>query len=220
MIGFRRASRSGEARVLRASACQACADSNASPRSSARRTSRTFSATPSWAATACSAGRWNVPVAGSHRTATRTAVGAAAFSSSSRFALSSDARMLIPVTLPPGWARFATFPSPARSSVSAMMGVVDVACRAARINKSPIAMIASNLSRASSAARAGKRRIRHLLQPHLEVDTRALLESPTGNGATALPVSGRICCNRGEWLSARREARLHTLQTAVPLFRS
>jgi uncharacterized membrane protein YhaH (DUF805 family) len=49
-------------------------------------------------------------------TATRVAAGTISRTSSSRFAANSVAKLLIPVTLPPGWARLATRPSLTGSS--------------------------------------------------------------------------------------------------------
>ena len=55
------------------------------------------------------------------------------------FAVKSVARMLVPVMLPPGRASEFTTPDPTISSVLPRMGIVVVACCAARIAVSPVA---------------------------------------------------------------------------------
>jgi hypothetical protein len=73
-----------------------------------------------------------VALAGLTRTATRVAPGISR-SSPSRFAVSSAMKKLIPVALPPGWARLATRPSLTGSSPTPKtIGIVEVAVFAAR----------------------------------------------------------------------------------------
>ena len=58
-------------------------------------------------------------LAGLTSTATRAALGTSSRRSSSRFACNSPPRKLIPVRLPPGWARLVTRPSLTGSSLTA-----------------------------------------------------------------------------------------------------
>jgi|GraSoiStandDraft_4_1057263.scaffolds.fasta_scaffold2312814_2 hypothetical protein len=72
------------------------------------------------------------PVEGLTSTATRVAAGTISRRSSSRFAANSVAKELVPVTLPPGWARLATRPSLTGSSPTLKtMGIVVIAALAA-----------------------------------------------------------------------------------------
>src|SRR5262245_33250489 len=66
------------------------------------------------------------------------------FKSSSRFPLSSGARVASPVIFPPGRARLATNPLPTGSLSCAMtMGIVTVASLAARVDGGPFATMMS-----------------------------------------------------------------------------
>ena len=68
---------------------------------------------------------YTAALCGSTRTATRAAEGTSSRRSSSRFAVSSATKKLIPVTLPLGWARLATRPSLTGSSAAAKtIGIV------------------------------------------------------------------------------------------------
>ena len=68
------------------------------------------------------------------------------------------AKHRLPVMFPPGCARLATNPCPTGSEVAAItIGIVRVACWAARIAVAPTATITSILSRTSSAARSRRR---------------------------------------------------------------
>ncbi len=92
------------------------------------------------------------------KTATRESLGTISFRSSSRFPLSSGARVDNPVMFPPGRARLATNPLPTGSGSCAMtMGIVEVASLAARVAVGPAVTMTSTLRRTSSAASAGRR---------------------------------------------------------------
>jgi hypothetical protein len=74
---------------------------------------------------------------------------------SSRFPPSSRLRFDNPVMFPPGRARLATNPFPMGSGSCAMtMGIVEVACFAARVDVAPGVTITSTLRRTRSAASA------------------------------------------------------------------
>src|SRR5262245_49186943 len=84
----------------------------------------------------------NVP--GSHNPATRESVGTTSLNNCRRLAVSSGARNANPVTFPPGRARLDTSPSATASPrAKATMGIVVVACRAARAAAVLGAMITS-----------------------------------------------------------------------------
>jgi hypothetical protein len=91
-------------------------------------------------------------------TATREAPGTTSLSSSSRFPAVAVAKMLSPVTFPPGRARPATSPLATGSELTGKtMGIVLVASLAARMAGSPPdATITSTSRRTSSAARLGR----------------------------------------------------------------
>src|SRR6266550_1700121 len=73
-----------------------------------------------------------------------------------RFPLISGERVDSPVMLPPGWARLATNPEPTGSLSNPMtIGIVTVACLAARVSVGPAVTMTSTLSCTSSAASAG-----------------------------------------------------------------
>jgi hypothetical protein len=68
----------------------------------------------------------------SRRTPTRRIAGTISLSCSIRFAISSGAKKVDPVTLPPGWARLATRPTATASLyVAIMIGMVELARLAA-----------------------------------------------------------------------------------------
>ena len=94
-----------------------------------------------------------------HSTATRTARGTISFRSSTRLLARSGARALMPVTLPPGRARFLTKPTPIGSGASVMtIGIVSVACSGGtdrQLRRRPRAMITLG-RRASSLAKTGQ----------------------------------------------------------------
>src|SRR5690348_846788 len=82
----------------------------------------------------------------------------ASLSSSRHLPTNSGVRLDKPVTLPPGRARLITSPSATGSpTVAKTMGMLLVACLAARAAIVPVATITSTLSATSSAARAGSR---------------------------------------------------------------
>jgi hypothetical protein len=92
------------------------------------------------------------------RTATRAARGIASLSNSSRFDMSSRTKKVDPVTFPPGRARLATRPDATASPLVVMtIGIVVVACLAARTLAVPPVRMRSTLRRTSSDARAGSR---------------------------------------------------------------
>ena len=92
------------------------------------------------------------------RKATRESPGTTSLSSSSRFPSSSWTIVVEPVTFPPGRARLATSPVPTASPATAMtIGIVFVACLAARAPGVPAVTIASTLILTRSETRAGKR---------------------------------------------------------------
>ncbi len=92
------------------------------------------------------------------KTATRESLGTISFRSSSRFPLSSGARVDNPVIFPPGRARLATKPVPTGSlSCTMTMGIVEVASLAERVVVRPAETMMSTLRRTSSAASAGRR---------------------------------------------------------------
>jgi hypothetical protein len=79
--------------------------------------------------------------------------GATSFSSSSRLEPSSGIMLAIPVTLPPGRPRLATSRSATGSPLAAMtMGIVLVACFAARCVSPPAVTMMSTFIRTSSSA--------------------------------------------------------------------
>ena len=83
-----------------------------------------------------------VALEGLTSTATRVAAGTISRRSSRRFAANSFAKLLVPVTLPPGWARLATRPSLTGSSPTLKtMGIVVVAALAAAAALFPNAAI-------------------------------------------------------------------------------
>src|SRR4029077_20438830 len=94
------------------------------------------------------------------RTATRETPGRISLSGPSRFTASSGKRVASPVTFPPGRARLATNPWPTGSeTATATMGIVVVACFAARAAGPPVVTMRSTLRRTRSAARSGNRTI-------------------------------------------------------------
>src|SRR5262249_10120802 len=98
----------------------------------------------------------NVP--GSHNPATRESVGTTSLNNCRRLAVSSGARNANPVTFPPGRARLDTSPSATASPrAKATMGIVVVACRAARAAAVLGAMITSTSRPTSSTANGAKR---------------------------------------------------------------
>ena len=93
---------------------------------------------------------------GCQRTAIRLACGTIALSSSMRLATSPAARVVTPVMFPPGRARLATRSLPTGSATKVKtMGMVVVACLAARAASVVNVTMTSGLSRTSSAASAG-----------------------------------------------------------------
>jgi hypothetical protein len=91
-------------------------------------------------------------------TATRDAVGTASLRSWSRFALISASMIVTPVTFLPGRPRLETRPLPRASALLAItIGMVEVACMAARMASVTSATMTSGLRLTSSAAKAGKR---------------------------------------------------------------
>ena len=92
------------------------------------------------------------------RTATLFVRGKASLSSSSRFALTSKDNHVRPVTFPPGRARLATNSvATGLATAGITMGIVAVACLAARAPGVPWATMTSTLRRTSSAASSGSR---------------------------------------------------------------
>ena len=89
--------------------------------------------------------------------ATRVTDGTASFKSDRRFASVSTSLKLNPVRLPPGRARVATSPLATGSTERPTIGIVVVACLAARTADVPPATITSTGSRTTSATRSGKR---------------------------------------------------------------
>src|SRR5262245_16049789 len=80
--------------------------------------------------------------------------------SSSRFAVNSPLKILMPVTLPPGRARLATRPSLTGSSPEVKaMGIVVVAALAAEVAGSPGVAITATRRRTRSLASSGSRSI-------------------------------------------------------------
>ena len=90
----------------------------------------------------------------SHNTATRVSAGSASLASCSRFSLVTSGWPIVrPVRLPPGRARL---PTPiTRGSLEAIMtiGIVDVACCAARVASGLAARMTAGFARTASAAR-------------------------------------------------------------------
>src|SRR5215475_9402907 len=101
-----------------------------------------------------------VAVAGLTSTLTRAAAGTSSRRRSSRFAVTSAAKILIPVALPPGLARLATRPSLTGSSLTTKtIGIVVVAAFAANAATGVDEAITETWRRTNSAASAGNRSI-------------------------------------------------------------
>jgi len=129
--------------------------------SSARRASRTCSCSPNVRAAPLA---WSTRVvwlnrfAGFQSTATRTILGKASLSSSSRFPLRSGAIVAIPVMLPPGLARLATWPVPTGSPCSPKTTGMEVVARlTAPVSGADDATMTSTLRRTNSAASSASR---------------------------------------------------------------
>ncbi len=141
----------------RASACFSTAARNAPSRSSGPRTSKDWSLSPNnWAAAAASL---KLEAAGGPQsTATREILETVSLSSSSRLPVKSPRTVVRPVMFPPGLAKLATnlfstgFPAAAIT-----IGIVLVACLAARVDGLPPVTMVSTFSRTKSAARPGSR---------------------------------------------------------------
>ena len=94
--------------------------------------------------------------AGFTRTPTSARPGTFSLSSSSRLTASSGVKNVNPVTFPPGRAMLDTRPVATASPLTAItMGIVAVACLAARIPGMPWVTITSTFKRTNSAANAG-----------------------------------------------------------------
>src|SRR5215813_4387192 len=91
------------------------------------------------------------------KAATRERLGTVSFRSSSRFPLSSGARVDSPVMFPPGRAKLAMKPLLTGSlSTTMTMGIVAVASLAARKSPKPVTTMTSTLRRTSSVASAAR----------------------------------------------------------------
>jgi hypothetical protein len=99
---------------------------------------------------------------GFQKTATRARPGTVLLSSSSRFPPSGEVIMLMLVMLPPGRARLATSPVSTGSAAMPPMtiGIVLVACLAAKLAGVPEARMSCTFMATSSAASAGSRSLR------------------------------------------------------------
>src|SRR5262249_10484133 len=149
-------------------------------------------------------------VVGSASTPIRLACGTSSWSKASRLASSSPAKMLTPVTFPPGRAMLAANALPTMSSASPTIGIVEVARCAARIAGSPNTMITSTGRATRSAASPGKRSSRRsahrkmylMLRPSSQPS--ACMSRPNRLAKTSLtgfeplritPITGtRLCC--------------------------
>jgi len=74
-------------------------------------------------------------ISGSSMTPSRLRPGTISLSTSRSFAVVGVAKKEKPVTLPSGWARLATSPSPTGSVLIETIGIVRVACLAARADE-------------------------------------------------------------------------------------
>jgi hypothetical protein len=92
------------------------------------------------------------------RKPTRAIDGKVSFNSSTRLPDSSVTNALKPVTLPPGWARLATTPTPSGSPIAAItIGIVAVAAFADLAAGVPRVTMRSTPRPIKSATSAGKR---------------------------------------------------------------
>src|SRR5262245_5034856 len=77
-------------------------------------------------------------LSGFHKKATRATLGTHSFRISNRLAMRSGPRFEFPVMFPPGWARLTAKPALTASPIAIVtIGIVDVACRAARVAGEP-----------------------------------------------------------------------------------
>ena len=108
-------------------------------------------------APSCSASTFAAVLLTSERAANRRSPGTASIRSSCRFPSRSPARTLTPVVLPSGRASDCTRPNPCKSSMIATIGIVLVACCAARSDSSPAVVMTSTRALTNSAAYCGSR---------------------------------------------------------------
>src|SRR5215471_120761 len=153
--------RSGDANTLSAPASAAFAASMALAISSRTATSWIERSTPRACAASSSARtRDDVVVLLSTSAAIRRTPGTASMRISCRLPSSSEARRVTPVIFPPGWPSERAKPWPTISSVKARIGMLVVACWAARTEASPPARITSTraFTRSAACARVKERR--------------------------------------------------------------
>jgi hypothetical protein len=121
-------------RIMRAWTRSVLAALNAVSKSLEVRTCRDWTSIPSARATVSVS--FKLPVllgsAGFQRTPSRVNLGKVSFSNSSRFPAKSEAMFVSPVIFPPGRARLVMIPVATGSPVVMTMGMVLVACLAAR----------------------------------------------------------------------------------------
>jgi hypothetical protein len=123
-------------------------------------------------------------------TAKRRPEGMISFRISSLFASSSALSMLTPVVLPPGLAKPPISPL-ARRSAFATIGIVLVACCAARIAGGPMARMTLAFARTSDWASSGNRSIWSSALPDLEADV-AAIDQPEGRQRILEPRGERL----------------------------
>ncbi len=190
-------------------------DAKAGARSVGRRMSTVCRSRPRAVATsaiACACA--GALVSGTLNRAKRRPEGTISFRISSRFASSSATSMLTPVVLPPGLAKLAISPL-ARSSEFATIGIVLVACCAARIAGMPKARMTLAFARTSDWASSGNRSTspsayrtsRRMLRPTTSPTAANASLNPVANGSTVsavfmrrMPTIGRFsrsCANAG-----------------------
>src|SRR2546426_494570 len=163
--------------------------------------------------------------------ATRESVGTASLRTSSRLPLTAGAREDSPVMCPPGRARLATRPSPTGSPLTAMtMGIVVVACWAARSATVPSTTRMSTGSRTSSTTSAGsrsacpsaKRYSRAMVRPSTYPRSRSPCRKASRREATAETELGMSSPSRGTcaadcaWDVSGAASRLRTSVTRTP----
>ena len=150
---------------------------------------------------------------GCHRAATRERPGSAWLSRSSILGVSSGASDVKPVMLPPGRARLATSPSPTGSDITGTtIGIVRVACWAARACGVAKATMRSTFMRTRSFARLVKRSClpsadRYSMMNILPLDI-AQLAHALQEGIARLAKFGRVERCGGQETDARHFRRL------------